>query len=518
MPITGKPKQELSQGRDVGMHALMGEDYHGLKPRMAVKEGDRVKKGSVLFVDKKDEQAVYASPVSGKVVAVNRGHRRALVSVVVESDGKDTQESFSGGKAGIRGGAGAGSSRAGGGTGHSGAGSGGGKAGSGSAKAGSGGGKAGSGSRTRPTTSSSPNQISKLKPEAIAAKLRASGLWTALRTRPFSKVPLSSVRPDAIFVNAMAPDAHAADPALFLEHHLEDFITGVRLLAVLAKKRVFVCCGTAGENADASAASAESTAVQTLTEADYKDKKVAVATFRGKYPASLSGTHMHFLYPAGRGVTNYWLNYQDTAAIGMLFSKGMLFNKRLIGVAGPGIKEPHLTIATLGANVRELARGETRGKNNRLIAGSVLVGRAASDDTDSFLGRYHLQMTALGLGDEREFMGWLSPGINKFSLQKIYLSSLTPKKLFNFTTTTNGSERAMVPMSTYEKVMPHNMLPTQLLRSLLVGDIEMAERLGCLELDEEDLSLCSFVCSGKYEYGVALRENLRRIEKENWDS
>jgi Na+-transporting NADH:ubiquinone oxidoreductase subunit A len=82
------------------------------------------------------------------------------------------------------------------------------------------------------------------------------------------------------------------------------------------------------------------------------------------------------------------------------------------------------------------------------------------------------------------------------------------------TTTTNGSERAMVPVGSYEKVMPLDILPTQLLRALIVGDTEMAQALGCLELEEEDLALCSYVCSGKYEYGPILRDNLTRIEKE----
>jgi Na+-transporting NADH:ubiquinone oxidoreductase subunit A len=111
-------------------------------------------------------------------------------------------------------------------------------------------------------------------------------------------------------------------------------------------------------------------------------------------------------------------------------------------------------------------------------------------------------------------MGWMSPGTNKFSVLNIYLSKLAKGKLFNFTTTTNGSERAMVPVGAYEKVMPLDILPTQLLRSLIVGDTEVAQQLGALELDEEDLALCTFVCPGKYEYGPILRENLTRIEIE----
>ena len=196
--------------------------------------------------------------------------------------------------------------------------------------------------------------------------------------------------------------------------------------------------------------------------------------------------------------------------------------QRLFGFGGPVVNKPRLVISSVGANINELVKGELKkelnGDNNRIIAGGIMNGRACTDEEDSFCGRYHLQFSALDQGNQREFMGWLSWGLNKFSNQAIYVSSLSPNKLFNLNSSTNGSERAMVPMSTYEKVMPMNFLPTQLLRSLLVSDIEAAERLGCLELDEEDLALCSFVCSGKYEYGEALRHNLARIEKENWDS
>lgn len=427
--------------KEVEMHALLGQDYHGLKPKMEVKEGDKVSKGSPLFRSKDDEKVIFVAPVSGQVVSINRGFRRALVSVVIANDDKNAQQSF------VR-----------------------------------------------------TGQMSKLKPENVAEKLQASGLWATMRTRPFSKVPSSATRPDAIFVNAMAEDKHSSDPQVFMQHHLDEFTNGVKVLAALARVKVFVCCSP----------------TSSVAEIDYKVKKVETVGFSGKYPASLTGTHMHFLYPAGRKATNFWLNYQDTAAIGRLFSDGEIMNQRLVAMAGPGINQPRMIIARTGANIEELTSGELRGDNNRLIAGGVLNGRACGGD-DIYLGRYHLQMLALDKGDQREFMGWLSPGVNKFSIQNIYLSSMFKGKKFNLNSSTNGSERAMVPMSTYEKVLPLNMLATQLLRSLLVEDIEMAEHLGCLELDEEDLSLCSFVCSGKYEYGVALRKNLERIEKENWD-
>lgn len=123
-------------------------------------------------------------------------------------------------------------------------------------------------------------------------------------------------------------------------------------------------------------------------------------------------------------------------------------------------------------------------------------------------------MSCLKEGDQREFLHYLRAGVEKHSLLNVFVSRLLGGKRFAFTTSTNGSPRAMVPVGNYEAVMPLDILPTQLLRYLIVGDTEMAQKLGALELDEEDLALCSYVCAGKYEYGPILRDNLARIEQE----
>ena len=186
-----------------------------------------------------------------------------------------------------------------------------------------------------------------------------------------------------------------------------------------------------------------------------------------------------------------------------------------VGFRAPSADEVVTSYADyLGASLPELLDGEVATDCEvRAISGSVFGGRRG-DGPCAYLGRFANQITVLEEQSKREFMGWLSPGPNKFSVLNIYLSKLNPGKLFNFTTTTNGSERAMVPVGAYEQVMPLDILPTQLLRSLIVGDTEMAQKLGALELDEEDLALCTFVCPGKYEYGPILRENLTRIEIE----
>ena len=203
----------------------------------------------------------------------------------------------------------------------------------------------------------------------------------------------------------------------------------------------------------------------------------------------------------------------NVIAIGKLFTTGQLWTERVIALAGPVVEKPRLVRTRLGANLDELAAGQLQPGNNRLISGSVLGGRTAHG-AYAYLGRYHLQLSCLKEGDQREFLHYLRAGVEKHSLLNVFVSRLLGGKRFAFTTSTNGSPRAMVPVGNYEAVMPLDILPTQLLRYLIVGDTEMAQKLGALELDEEDLALCSYVCAGKYEYGPILRDNLARIEQE----
>jgi Na+-transporting NADH:ubiquinone oxidoreductase subunit A len=167
----------------------------------------------------------------------------------------------------------------------------------------------------------------------------------------------------------------------------------------------------------------------------------------------------------------------------------------------------------IGASTEEILGNELKDGENRVISGSVLSGFAANG-TLGFLGRYHQQISVIPEFRKRQFFGWLNPGLNHFSTKNILLSSLIPGKQFNFNTTTYGEERAILPSGGYEKVMPMDIESLALLRALAVDDIDDAEALGCLELDEEDLALCAFVCPSKLEFGPMLRRNLTMIEKE----
>ena len=436
LPMTGAPVQRMEGSPPVASVALIGFDYHGLKPSMLVQEGDRVKLGQPVFVDKTNPGVFFTAPGAGVVRAIHRGEQRVLQSVVIDLDG-DEEEQFG---------------------------------------------------------AVADAQLDSLAESELRDKLLRSGLWTALRTRPFSKVPAADASPASIFVTAIDTHPLAADPVVVIAEAAEDFQRGLRVLARLAK--VFLCTapGAAIPGSDL--------------------PNVQREEFSGPHPAGLAGTHIHFLDPVGAHKTVWSIGYQDVIAIGRLFATGRLDVRRVVAIGGPMVMQPRLLRTRLGASLDDLVAGEIKpGKPVRVVSGSVFGGRT-SRGACAWLGRYHQQISCLAEGTEREFLHYLRPGLEKHSVLNLFVSKLFPAKRFDFTTTTNGSERAMVPIGNYEAVMPLDILPTQLLRALIVADGEMAQKLGCLELDEEDLALCTYVCAGKYEYGPILRDNLARIEKE----
>lgn len=436
LPIAGKPAQVIHDGAAITEVAVLGEEYVGMRPSMKVREGDVVKKGQVLFEDKKNPGVVFTAPASGTVTAINRGAKRVLQSVVIKLEG-ESQMTFA---------------------------------------------------------KYSIEQLANLTVEQVKQNLVESGLWTALRTRPFSKIPAIDSKPSSIFVNAMDTNPLAAEPALIIKENAEAFQNGLTVLSRLNEGKLFVC-------------KAAGTSIPTINASN-----VQVEEFSGPHPAGLSGTHIHFLDPVSISKFVWYINYQDVIAIGKLFTTGELYVDRVVSLAGPQVKNPRLVRTRLGANLNELTAGELADGENRVISGSVLNGHTAVAPVN-YLGHYALQVSVIAEGREKEFLGWISPGSNKFSITRTVLGHFG-HKLFKFTSAINGGHRAMVPIGTYERVMPLDIIPTLLLRDLSAGDTDSAQALGCLELDEEDLALCTFVCPGKNEYGPMLRAALDKIEKE----
>ncbi|WP_264875461.1 Na(+)-translocating NADH-quinone reductase subunit A [Vibrio agarivorans] len=436
LPIAGAPSQVISDGKAINKVALLGEEYVGMRPTMHIRVGDEVKKGQILFEDKKNPGVKFTSPASGKVIEVNRGAKRVLQSVVIEVAGNE-QVTFDKFEAG---------------------------------------------------------QLAGLDREVISNQLVESGLWTALRTRPFSKVPAVGSTTQAIFVTAMDTNPLAAEPELVINEQPEAFVAGLDILCALTEGKVYVC--------------KKGTSLPRSGQSNVEEH-----VFSGPHPAGLVGTHMHFLYPVNAENIAWNIGYQDVIAFGKLFLTGELYTDRVISVAGPVVNNPRLIRTTLGASLENVTDNELMPGEVRVISGSVLTGTHATGP-HAYLGRYHNQISVLREGRDKELFGWAMPGKNKFSVTRSFLGHLFKGQLFNMTTTTNGSDRAMVPIGNYERVMPLDMEPTLLLRDLCAGDIDSAQALGALELDEEDLALCTFVCPGKYEYGQLLRECLDTIEKE----
>jgi Na+-transporting NADH:ubiquinone oxidoreductase subunit A len=425
IPLAGAPEQVIHPAQEVGEVALLGADFVGLKPRLLVSPGDRIGLGQPLFHDKQDPLVQYTAPGSGTITAVNRGARRALQSVVIGLH-KDAGEE-------------------------------------------------------QRFTAVKPEELAQLDEKNVREMLLTSGLWTALRTRPYSRVPHSSSNPCSLFITAIDTQPLAAVPEVIIDGHREAFNQGLHVLARLISGPVYLCTG-AGWRGD-----------------DPGIERLQRVEFTGPHPAGLAGTHIHHLAPVSAEEAAWHIGYQDVIAIGKLFTTGRIWTGRVVALGGEPALRPRLLQTRSGANIDDLLQGElAESMACRVISGSALTGRTASG-SQAFLGHYHRQISVIRKsGHKPRLFGWLR----------------APSGKEKFTTELHGRPTAMVPVGDFERVLPLDILPVPLLRALLVKDTDLAQALGCLELDEEDLALCAFVCPAKYDYGAVLRANLEQIERE----
>ena len=433
IPLAGQPDARIDSANAVTQVAVLGEDYVGLKPTMLVKEGAGVKEGTPLFEDKKNPGVVITSPAAGTVSAINRGAKRALISVVIDIDGDEAE----------------------------------------------------------------PIDIAdaaSLNADRLRASLQKSGLWAALRSRPYGKVPAIDSTPNSIFVTATDTNPLAVDPAVVIAERAADFAMGVSALDKFGVP-VYVCHSGNGQMPELSGSN------------------VKTAVFSGKHPAGLAGTHIHALDPVHSNKSVWQINYQDVIALGALCTNGRLDTRRYVALGGASVNSPRVFETRMGAKVSELVDGRLAQGRHRVISGSVLNGHAAAQERD-FLGRYDNQISVIEENTDREFMGWITPGPKRFSALNVFVSSIFKPKAYNITSSQNGSPRAIVPIGIFEQVMPLDILPTPLVKALLVKDTDSAQELGCLELVEEDLALCSFVDPGKHDFGLVLRSTLTQVERE----
>lgn len=442
LPLAGEPAQAIEPAVPSTRVALLGADQPGLKPTFHVQPGDSVRRGQLLYEDKQAPGVRFTATAAGTVSAIHRGDYRAFQSLVIDvQEDNDTPDQL-------------------------------------------------------PFASYTGRAPQQLNAEEVRALLLESGLWTALRTRPYSKVPRADATPQALFITAIDTRPHAPAVATVIAGREPDFRTGVAVLSHLCPGSTHVCTAPGLE-----------LGLPPLP-------RVSVEVFEGPHPAGNAGTHIHLLHPVDLERHAWHVGYQDVLAIGHLFTTGQLDVTRVVALAGPGVLLPRLLRTRLGASTDQLSAGQIAPGTQRVVSGSVLDGRTAMGERHGWLGRYHQQVSVLPEAVEREFLGWITPGGERYSIWGVVAGAFGRRKLA-MNTSTNGGQRAMVPIGAFERVMPLDLMPTFLLRALLMGQDERAEKLGALELDEEDLALCTFVCPGKAEYGPLLRQALTRIEKEN---
>lgn len=441
--LAGKTEKVIINAEKPKLLASQPPDYLGHKPKLDVDIGSAVKIGSPLFHDKQNPDIKFHSPASGKVVQVNRGERRAILEVVVESDGKDDAIDF--------------------------------------------------GKHTN-------SELVALSPEDIKKKLLSGGVWPVIKQRPFSKIANPVETPRDIFVGAMDTAPLAADREFLLQDEEENFAAGLKILEKLTEGTVYLTI-------DAS----KTEHVPAIANA----KGVEIHAFKGKHPAGNISVHIHHIKPINMGEIVWYVNAVDVALIGKFFLEGKFPVERIVAVAGSSVKpEARKYYRTwLGASIQTIINESTLDDDViRVISGDVMSGRKINEN--GYIGFYGRTITVIPDSKRREFFGWLTPGLKDESFSRLFLSKIFPPKEYVVDTRIHGGKRAFIQTGDYEKVMPMDIYPSHLVKSIMAGEIEDMIALGLLEVDEEDFALCSYICPSKIDFGAHIRSGLDVLEKE----
>jgi Na+-transporting NADH:ubiquinone oxidoreductase subunit A len=417
-------------------YAVKPTDFIGIRPKLVVNIGDKVKAGSPLFFDKFQPEALFTSPVSGEVKAINRGERRAILEVVVRADAKIEYKEFKHGD---------------------------------------------------------PKSMSR---EEVVSILQESGLWPALRQRPYSTLANPKDNPKAIFISGFDTAPLAPDMDYIVKDEAAMFQKGIDVLSKLTTGKIHL-----NLNADFPPA-------ETYTSA----KGVQINYFTGPHPAGNVGLQIHKIDPINKGDIVWYTYPQEIITIGRLFEKGIYDASKNIAVTGSEIIHPSYLKIINGACVRNILKENVKPGDNRIISGNVLTGSRLIGE--GFVGYYDNQITVIPEGKYHEFFGWALPGINKYSASRTFASWMMPGKKFKLDTNMHGGHRAFVMSGEYEKVFPFEIYPVHLIKAILADDIDLMEKLGIYEVDEEDFALCEFVCTSKTDVQSIIRKGLDAIRAE----
>ncbi|HDZ40142.1 MAG TPA: Na(+)-translocating NADH-quinone reductase subunit A [Bacteroidetes bacterium] len=433
--MKGKADKILIPEERPGRFAVRPVDFPGLVPKMCVKPGAEVKAGTTIFFDKKNEKVKYTSPVSGVVLDVTRGERRRILEVVIETRGDDYID----------------------------------------------------------FVKADPERM---KTEDIKKKLLESGLWPAVRQRPYHIVANPEESPKAIFISGFDTAPLAADMDYIIDHlPEEDYHTGIKVLRKLTEGKVYLSLGN-----------------NTTSDLLKTTPGVEINYFSGPHPAGNVGIQIHHIDPVNKGEVVWYVNLQDIVSIGRLFNEGKYAPDKIVALAGSEVEKPRYYRTRTGASISNIVKGNITSFNVRYISGNVLTGQKIQ--RDGFLGYYDSSISVIPEGNYYEFFGWITPGLNKFSFSRTFLTWLMPGKKYRLDTNMHGGERAFVVTGEYEKVLPMDVYPMQLLKSILVEDIDRMEQLGIYEVADEDFALCEFICPSKIEIQSIIRKGLDLMVKE----
>ena len=417
-------------------YAVKPIDFQGLTPKLAVKVDSEVKAGSPLFFDKYNPALLFTSPVSGKVIAINRGERRRLLEIVIKADKEIRYETF---------------------------------------------------------VKAEPSSCSK---EEIIKNLLTSGLWPFIRQRPYSIVANPKDEPRAIFISAFDTSPLAPDYDFIIHGKGVTFQKGIDALAKLTSGKIHL-----------------------QVNSDYppsgvftRSKNVQINKFKGPHPAGNVGIQIHHISPINKGDIVWYIAPQDVITIGRLFEKGIYDAERIVVLTGSEVKAPRYYITMNGAQINNMIENNIKDGDLRYISGNVLTGTQIP--ANGYIGFYDSQITVIPEGNKPEFFGWGTPGFGKYSESGTFLSGFIPNKKYSLNTNYHGCERPFVMTGQYEKVLPMDILPVQLLKAIIIEDIDLMENLGIYEVAEEDFALCEFVCTSKIEVQSIIRQGLDLIRKE----
>jgi Na+-transporting NADH:ubiquinone oxidoreductase subunit A len=434
--IKGVAEKVLAPDVQSILYGVKPVDFPGLTPKLNVKQGDKVSAGTPLFHDKIRPEIFFTSPVSGTVVSIIRGDRRKLLEIVIEKMGDEFTDF----------------------------------------------GKADPGTLSR---------------EKVKESLLKSGLWPAVKQRPYNVVANPADVPKSIFISGFDTAPLAPDYNFIMDNSSANlFRTGVSALKKLTEGKINLILNGKGGSSELLKKAAD----------------VEISHFSGPHPAGNSGIHIHHLDPINKGDIVWVVNIQDVFAIGRLFDEGIYKHERIVALTGSEVLHPKYYKVRSGASISPLVKENLKLGKLRYISGNILSGSRI--EADGYISYYDSQVTVIPEGDYFEFFGWMMPGLNKFSFSKTYASSLIPAKSYNLDTNLHGGERAFVMTGQYEKVVPMDIYPMQLLKAILAEDIDMMENLGIYEIAEEDFALCEYICPSKIEIQSIVRKGLDLMIKE----